>query len=157
MIDSINITSLFGFSSWRVSHTQLKGPTDALSSAAGRSSGSPLGGKQPTSDVACTTGKALRGCWCISMHTDKVSGTARYSGMASILPFIKPEDGAFDDEVTRNMGEAFNAAVQVLRSTAQPAVVYASIAARIIEAAGRGECDPMRLQQAGLTALESCT
>ena len=77
--------------------------------------------------------------------------------MASILPFIKPDDGSFDDEMTRNMGEAFNATVKVLRSTAQPAVVYASIAARIIEAAGRGECDPMRLQQAGLMALESHT
>ena len=77
--------------------------------------------------------------------------------MASILPFIKPDDGSFNDELTRNMGEAFDAAVQVLRSTAQPAVVYATIAARIIEAAGRGECDPTRLQQAGLTALESCT
>ena len=75
--------------------------------------------------------------------------------MASILPFIKPENGTFDDEITRNMGEAFNAAVKVLRSTAQPAIVYASIAARIIEAAGRGECDATRLEQAGLMALES--
>jgi hypothetical protein len=77
--------------------------------------------------------------------------------VASILPFIKSDDGSFDDEITRNMSVAFNAAVSVLRTTAQPAVVYASIAARIIEAAGRGECDPMRLQQAGLTALESLT
>jgi hypothetical protein len=77
--------------------------------------------------------------------------------MASILPFIKPEDGSFDDEITRSMGLAFNTAVHVLRGTAQPAVVYASIAARIIEAAGRGECDLTRLQQAGLTALESHT
>ena len=77
--------------------------------------------------------------------------------MASILPFIKPENGSFDDEITRNMGEAFNTAVKVLRSTAQPAIVYASIAARIIEAASRGECDPTRLEQAGLTALESNT
>jgi hypothetical protein len=77
--------------------------------------------------------------------------------VASILPFIRPDDGSFNDEITRNMGEAFNGAVKLLRSTAQPAVVYASIAARIIEAAGRGECDPMRLQQAGLTALESLT
>ena len=77
--------------------------------------------------------------------------------MASILPFIRPDDGSFDDEMTRNMGEAFNAAVRALHSTAQPAVVYASIAARIIEAAGRGECDPGRLQQAGLMALESHT
>ena len=77
--------------------------------------------------------------------------------MASILPFIKPENGSFDDEMTRNMGEAFSATVKELRRTAQPAVVYASIAARIIEAAGRGECDPKRLQQAGLMALESHT
>ena len=77
--------------------------------------------------------------------------------MASILPFIKPEDGSFDDEMTRIMGDAFNATVKVLRRTAQPAVVYASIAARIIEAAGRGESDPMHLQQAGFTALESHT
>jgi hypothetical protein len=67
--------------------------------------------------------------------------------VAPFLPFIKLEDGSLDDETTRNMGDAFNATVKVLRSTAQPAVVYASIAARIIEAAGRGECDTMRLQQ----------
>jgi hypothetical protein len=50
--------------------------------------------------------------------------------VASILPFIKPEGGSFDDEMTRNMGDAYNATVKVLRSTAQPAVVYVSIAAR---------------------------
>jgi len=55
------------------------------------------------------------------------------------------------------MGEAFNATVKKLRIRAQPAVVYASIAARIIKAAGRGESDPKRLRQAGLTALESHT
>jgi hypothetical protein len=77
--------------------------------------------------------------------------------VASILPFIRPDDGSFDDEMTRSMGEAFNATVKELRSGAQPAIVYASIAARIIEAAGRGESDPKRLQQAGLMALESHT
>jgi len=55
------------------------------------------------------------------------------------------------------MDEAFNATVKVLRGTAQPAVIYASIAARIIEAAGRSESDPTSLQEAGLTALESHT
>jgi hypothetical protein len=75
------------------------------------------------------------------------------SGVASILPFIKPENGSFDNETTCNMGEAFDATVKVLQRTAQPVVVYARIAARIIEAAGRGECDPMRLRRAGLTAL----
>jgi hypothetical protein len=59
--------------------------------------------------------------------------------------------------MARNMAEAFNAAVKMLRGTAQLAVIYASIAASIIGAAGRGECDPTRLQQAGLTALESHT
>ena len=83
--------------------------------------------------------------------------SAEDSGVASILPFIKPEDGSFNDETTRNMGEAFNATITVLRSTAQPAIVYASIAASIIEAAGRGECDPARLHEAGLTALERHT
>jgi hypothetical protein len=77
--------------------------------------------------------------------------------VASIVPFIKPEDGLFDDELMRNMGEAFTATVKVIRHTAQPAVVYASIAARIIKAASRGECDPVRLQQAALTALDSLT
>jgi hypothetical protein len=75
------------------------------------------------------------------------------SSLASILPFIKPENGSFNDETKRNMGDAFNATITVLRSTAQPAIVYASIAASIIEAAGRGECDPARLHKAGLTAL----
>ena len=72
---------------------------------------------------------------------DNISGATKDSSMASIIPLVDPEDGAFDDEVARNVGRAFNAAVQVLRSTAQPAVVYASIAARIIAAAGRGECN----------------
>jgi hypothetical protein len=77
--------------------------------------------------------------------------------VASILPFIKPEDGSFDHKTACNMGLAFTPAVQILRGTAQPAVVYASIAASIIEAAGRGECDSARLRQAGLTALASHT
>ena len=65
--------------------------------------------------------------------------------MASILPFIKPEDGSFNDETTRNMGEAFNATITVLRSTAQPAIVYASVAASIIEAAGARRMRPYAL------------
>jgi len=91
------------------------------------------------------------------MFSGKVVRYEEDSGVASILPFIRPDDGSFDHEMMRYMGEAFNATVKELRCTAQPAVVYASIAARIIEAAGRGECDPKRLQQVGLTALESHT
>ena len=77
--------------------------------------------------------------------------------MASIIPFIRPEDGSFDDATMRNIGDAFEATVKVLRNTAQPAIVYASVAARIIKAANHGECDPKRLQQVGLSALESLT
>lgn len=32
--------------------------------------------------------------------------------MASILPFIRPDDGLFDAETMPNMGEAFNVAVR---------------------------------------------
>jgi len=76
---------------------------------------------------------------------------------ASIIPFIKPDDGSFDDETMRNMGDAFEATVKALRNSVQPPIVYASVAARIIRAANHGECDPNRLQQAGLSALESLT
>jgi hypothetical protein len=77
--------------------------------------------------------------------------------VASIVPFIRPDDGSFNDEITCNTGEAFDATVKALQRNAQPAVAYASIAARIIEAADRRECDPMRLRQAPLTALEGHT
>jgi hypothetical protein len=96
--------------------------------------------------LAATPRKALRGASASPCFPVKFPGVTGDSGVASILPFIRPDDGSFDDEITRNMGEAFNGAVKLLRSTAQPAVVYASIAARIIEAAARGECDPMGLQ-----------
>ena len=73
--------------------------------------------------------------------------------MASILPFMKPSDGVFDDQATRVMGEAFDAAVAALRK--QPAIVYETIAARIIAAAHKGERDPVRLRDAALAGLES--
>jgi hypothetical protein len=72
--------------------------------------------------------------------------------VASILPFMKPSGGAFDDRATRVMGEAFDAAVTALRKE-QPAIVYETIAARIIAAAHRGERDPVNLRNAGLAGL----
>jgi hypothetical protein len=68
--------------------------------------------------------------------------------VASILPFMTPSDGAFDDRATRIMGEAFDAAVTALR-TEQPAVFYERIAKQIIAAANKGERDPMRLRNKG--------
>ena len=72
--------------------------------------------------------------------------------MASILPFIRPR-GDFDDETTRLMGEAFDAARAALHDHGQPEIVYAIMAKRIIEAAQKGERDPIRLRDAGLAAL----
>ena len=69
--------------------------------------------------------------------------------MASILPFIRNKSD-FDDEATRLMGEAFDAACKGLRDTGQPIVVQEVIAKRIIKAAMKGERDPARLRKAGL-------
>jgi hypothetical protein len=52
--------------------------------------------------------------------------------MASILPFIRDKSD-FDDEATRIMGEALDAACVGLPDTGQPAVVREIIAKRIIE------------------------
>jgi hypothetical protein len=72
--------------------------------------------------------------------------------MASILPFIRAR-GDFDDETTRLMGEAFDTARASLDGYDEPELFYEIIAARIIEAAMKGERDPIRLRDAGLAAL----
>jgi hypothetical protein len=72
--------------------------------------------------------------------------------MASILPFIRAGTD-FDEETTRLMGEAFDAARAALRDRGQPEIVYEIVAKRIIEAAKKGERDPIRLRDAGLAAL----
>jgi hypothetical protein len=51
--------------------------------------------------------------------------------MASILPFIR-NSVDFDDEATRIMGEAFDAACKDLHDTGQPIIVKEVIAQRII-------------------------
>jgi hypothetical protein len=76
-----------------------------------------------------------------------------YGAVASILPFLKPGDGSFDDYATRVMGEAFDDARKKLNSTGQPPIVFDTIAARIIAAAGKGERDPIRLRDVGLAGL----
>ena len=72
--------------------------------------------------------------------------------MATILPFVSNKID-FDDEATRIMGEAFEAACVGLQDTGQPALVREIIAKRIVEAATKGERDPARLRAAGLAAL----
>ena len=72
--------------------------------------------------------------------------------MASILPFIRAR-ADFDDETTRLMGEAFDAARASLDGQDEPELFYEIIAARIVEAAMKGERDPIRLRDIGLAAL----
>ncbi len=61
--------------------------------------------------------------------------------------------GDFDDETTRVMGQAFDAARKKLHDRAQPAIVYEVIAKRILAAARKGERDAERLRDIGLAAL----
>jgi hypothetical protein len=72
--------------------------------------------------------------------------------MVTILPFIRAA-ADFDDETTRLLGEAFDAARAALRDRGQPEIVLEIVAKRIIEVAKKGERDPIRLRDAGLAAL----
>jgi hypothetical protein len=72
-------------------------------------------------------------------------------GMASIIPFLG--NHAFDETMTRILGEAFDAACQELHDKGQPAIVREVIAKRIVDAALRGERDPIRLRDAGLAGV----
>jgi hypothetical protein len=73
--------------------------------------------------------------------------------VASILPFLKPHEGVFDDEATRAMGAAFDCARKAFSGAGQPQIVYETIAARIIAAAQKGERDVVRLCNAGLAGF----
>ena len=59
----------------------------------------------------------------------------------------------FDDRATEIMGKAFDSACAELHDKGQPAIVYEVIATRIIDAAKKGERDPIQLRKAGLAAL----
>ena len=72
--------------------------------------------------------------------------------MVSILQFIRDKTD-FDDDATSAMGAAFDAACKGLRDRGQPNIVREIIAKRIIEAAKKGERDPIRLRNSGLAAL----
>jgi hypothetical protein len=72
--------------------------------------------------------------------------------MATILPFIRPET-AFDEYATSAMGLAFDAACAELLETNRSQLVREIIAERIIEAAKRGERDPVRLSNFAIAAI----
>jgi hypothetical protein len=70
----------------------------------------------------------------------------------SIRSLVTP--GEFDPEALATMVEAFDAAYKALDDMGQPKIVLEIIAERIIEAARRGERDPVRLVKAALPWLE---
>ena len=89
---------------------------------------------------------------------DRVPGTELSAlrgeiSVGSILPFIARSGAVFNDLATQVMGEAFDAACKELHDKGQPTIVYEVIAKRIIDAAKKGERDPVRLRNAGLAAL----
>jgi hypothetical protein len=69
----------------------------------------------------------------------------------SIRSLVTP--GEFDPEALTAMVEAFDAALKALDDGGQPKMVLEVIAQRIIEAARRGERDPVRLMKAALPWL----
>jgi hypothetical protein len=71
----------------------------------------------------------------------------------SIRQFLKP-GLSFDSQALAAMDEAFDAAFKALDDTGQPRLVREVIAQRIIEAAIRGERDPVRLVKAALPWLD---
>lgn len=75
--------------------------------------------------------------------------------MATILPFLKPHDGSFGPDVTRVMGEAFDAARDELLRTGKSGIEFETVARRIIEAAKKGERDFRELHHIGVGKLHT--
>jgi hypothetical protein len=69
----------------------------------------------------------------------------------SINGFLTP--GVFDPEAVAAADSAFDAACKALHDTGQPVMVLEILAQRIIQAASRGERDPVRLVEAALPWL----
>ena len=59
----------------------------------------------------------------------------------------------FDDQTTKVMGEAFDAACKVLDEAGQSSVVYEAVAKCIIDIAKSGERDPNHLRDLALAAF----
>ena len=70
----------------------------------------------------------------------------------SIRSLVAP--GEFDPEALEVMVKAFDAAYKALDDSGQPKIVLEIIAERIVEAASRGERDPVRLVKAALPWLD---
>ena len=75
--------------------------------------------------------------------------------MTSVVRFVKETElgSVFDDQATKTMGEAFDAACKVLDEAGQSSVVYEAVAKCIIEIAKSGERDPQHLRDSALTSV----
>jgi hypothetical protein len=73
--------------------------------------------------------------------------------MSSIERFAQIPN-VFDPDATRLLGRAFDMACSLLGRSPQPTLIREAIARKIIEAAQAGERDPLRLRDAGLSAVE---
>ena len=75
--------------------------------------------------------------------------------MTSVVRFIKEAElgSVFDDQATKAMGEAFEAACKDLDEAGQSSVIYVAVAKRIIEIAKSGERDPNQLRAMALGAI----
>jgi hypothetical protein len=74
--------------------------------------------------------------------------------MTSVVRIVKETElgSVFDDQATKAMGEAFEAACKALDAAGQSSVVYEAVAKRIIEMAKSGERDPNQLRDRALAA-----
>jgi hypothetical protein len=84
------------------------------------------------------------------LDIEEVDNARNNSAVSSILPFIKPTDGTFDEEACRVMGEAFDAMVAELGSANQSTALYEAITIWIITTYRDGERDPKRLRKLAL-------
>ena len=75
--------------------------------------------------------------------------------MTSAVRFVKETEpgSVFDDQATKAMGEAFDAAWKVLDETGQSSDIYEAVARCIIEIAKSGERDPTHLRDRALVAF----
>ena len=75
--------------------------------------------------------------------------------MTSVIRFVKETElgSVFDDQATKAMGEAFEAACKDLDEAGQSSVVYEAVAKRIIEIAKSGERDPNQPRARALIAF----
>ena len=74
--------------------------------------------------------------------------------MTSVVRFFKGTElgSVFDDQATKAMGEAFEAACKVLAETRHSSVVYEAVA-KCIEIAKAGERDPKQRRDSALTVV----